>query len=78
MADLVCNALRMSLLKDLDMRKGICVKQLSAQLKRAFKVAQRCLSDLKPKMIDVPKALKVPRNLIVDLDKPAETKKLPK
>jgi hypothetical protein len=79
MADLVTNAVKMHLLRDISLRRGIrhSAQPIHSQLQNAIKTTQSVLTGLKPEQILVP-SLTIPRAVYVDLeiDKSAEGIKL--
>ena len=73
-ADFIVNALRMQLLKDIDMRRGIRFapddhnnKAFIKGLKESFKKASKVLNKLNPQQL-LPPAIHIPRALEIDLD----------
>ena len=73
-ADFIVNALRMQLLKDIDMRRGIRFAPddpnniaFIASLKESFKKASKFISKLHPQQL-LPPAIHIPRALEINLD----------
>ena len=70
MADVVTNAVKMHLLKDINLRRGVrhsAQQSIHSQLTDAIKAAQQVLANLKPEHILVP-SLAIPRAVYVDVD----------